>query len=165
MQLEIKQLKIMAHSIGINLLHCVLSDLRKNRLFPKKLYRNYFNVSDGSCDHKAILVLVENGLMELIKKDYYQVTEEGISVLKAWFVHNIPFAPADERNAKYLIKQINQYCQFMYYKFGEDNGKEIFDYYKNYTVKKLYTSHTVTDTINRFKAKLRRLYRISPEAF
>lgn len=165
MQLEIKQLKIIAHSIGINLLHCALSDKRVDRSFPKTHYRNYFNVTQGSCDHKVIMVLVEQGLMSLIKKDYYQVTEKGISILKSWFAENIPFVPSAERNLKYLLKQINLYCQFMYYRFGENNGQEILHYYKNYTVKKFYTSHTVTDTINRFKPKLRQQYRISPELF
>jgi len=165
MELTIKHFELMAHSLGINLFHAMLSDKKADRTFPESHYRNHFNTAPNGVEYERIIDLVNQGLMFQIKPDYYGVTEEGKAGLGIWFVENFEYKPKSKQDLNYLLKKINPYTMYYRYKFGEDNAAEILKYYKNYTSKGFKTSHTVTDTINRFKTQLKKHYRISPELF
>jgi hypothetical protein len=78
-QLTLRELEVMAHATAWH--------LGKKR----RLYRNYFSASEGTDDMRAILKLVDRGLMhailppsENVPYTTFRVTADGIETLKRW---------------------------------------------------------------------------------
>jgi hypothetical protein len=160
MELTIKQLDIIAHSLGINLFNAILSDKNKDKILPNEFYRNYYCISDeNSYSFQSIKELITYNLMEKFSDGIYIVTELGKLEFIQHFHKLVIYKPLGERDENYLKHKINAYCNFYNYKFCEDNSEHIISYFKNYYLLGYKVSFTTLDVINRFKKDLKKLYK------
>ena len=159
-KLTLKQLLLIAHSLGIDLFNAVISLKRKDKYLPSEYYRNYFNTTKGSMDYEAIQELVKLGMMEEMQdnKDYFRVTLAGMIKFRLQYGEYVEYLKPHYRDLPYLKKRINFYCAFYNYNFGgNDNSAHILDEYIKYR-KGVYVSHTTKDVIVKFKSEMARLH-------
>lgn len=143
-----------AHSLGIDLYKAAMSHQRKDKILPDEFYRNRFQA-----DHNQNLEdLIEIGYVIKSKwqeLNYYCITKEGIKQFRKQFQEIVNYVPIPERDLNYLKHRLNFYCDYHYYKFGEDNADTIISNYLNYYIKKHHVSHTTEDVIKTFKKELK----------
>jgi len=151
------ELKIISHSLGIDLFRAVISLKLKDKKLPISFYRNYYNASERQAAIVGIDKLIERSLMETTQKDYYHVTEKGIELFKKQFSELAIYKPKKELNIDYLRHRINFYCRFYNYNFCENNSDHVIEYAYKYFVGREYVSHTTKDVILRFKTELKKL--------
>jgi DNA-binding PadR family transcriptional regulator len=84
-----EELKIMGHSLGVNVYHAKVSKKKKDKKLPQEFYRNYFCASPGHSDYTTLQSLFKKGYMETWtsfgNQQYFGVTDEGIKVFKEEF--------------------------------------------------------------------------------
>lgn len=155
--LSFSELKIISHSLGIDLFNAVMSLKLKDKKLPTSFYRNYYNASERQVTISGIDNLVKRGFMETRQKDYYHVTEKGIEQFKKQFLELAIYKPKKELNIGYLRHRINFYCTFYNYSFCENNSDHVIEYAHKYFIGREYVSHTTKDVILRFKTELKKL--------
>lgn len=87
MAIDFKEFEIIAHSLGINLLHAKTSKYKRDKKLPKEFYRNRFCTSEGHTDLPIIEILVSFGYMAKGQTmnsgrdayTFWHVTNEGIT--------------------------------------------------------------------------------------
>lgn len=159
------ELKIVSHSLGIDLFKAVISLKLKDKKLPLSFYRNYYNCSDRQAAIIGINTMVENGYMETRQKDYYHVSEKGIELFKKQFSELAIYKPKNEMNIDYLKNRINFYCTFYNYRFCDNNSEHVIEYAYKYFIGREYVSHTTKDVILRFKTELKKLSKEKAVAF
>lgn len=86
------ELKLIGHSLGVNVYHAKLSKLKKDKKLPKEFYRNYFCASVNHTDFPTLDGLQLKGLMKSWTKFdnlYFGVTEKGIELFKEEFTKQV----------------------------------------------------------------------------
>jgi hypothetical protein len=64
MTVTFKEASVLAHTLGVNLLHAKESKKAADKRLPKSFYRNRFCASEGHDDLEHLVSLSEKGLME-----------------------------------------------------------------------------------------------------
>lgn len=150
----LEQIFDVAHSLGIDMYKAAMSHQRKDKILPDQFYRNRFQA-----DHNQNLEdLIEDGYVTKQKWQdlgYYSITEKGIRQFRKQFEEIVNYVPIPQRDLNYLKHRLNFYCDYNYYRFGEDNAQVIIDNYLNYYIKKYRVSHTTEDVIKTFKKELK----------
>ena len=156
--LSFSDLKVVSHSLGIDLFTAVMSFKLKDKKLPKTFYRNYYNASERQAELAGIYNLIKLGYMACGNPEYYYVTEKGIEQFRLQFSEMAIYKKKQDTDIENLKYRINFYCTFYNYKFCDDNSEHIFHYYKEYYLKGFYVSHTTKDTILRFRLELKRFF-------
>ena len=63
MELTFKEASILAHTLGVNLLHAKVSKKAVDKRLPKSFYRNRFCASENNDDFECLVSLSNKGLM------------------------------------------------------------------------------------------------------
>jgi len=83
MSISIKQVQILGHSLGIDLLNAHISAKKRDKKLPKEFYRNRFCAGDGHDDVATLQSLEKIGYMaqgikiNSGKETLWYVTDEG----------------------------------------------------------------------------------------
>jgi len=160
-ELNFQQLKIISHTLGIDLFKAAMSHNLKDKRLPISFYRNYYNASTRQAEVYGINTLVGMGYMMQFRYEYYSVTDKGIKQFVKQYNELVNYRPKNDRNdVEYLKHRINFYCDFYNYNFCNDNSSHILEYAKRYLIDKDRVSHTTEDVILRFKNELRRFLKL-----
>ena len=155
--LSFSDLKLVAHSLGIDLFKSVISLKQKDKKLPFSFYRNYYNASERQAGIAGIDKLVEKGFMEKSVLNYYYVTDRGIEKFKKQFSELAIYKPKSEMNIDYLRHRINFYCTFYNYNFCANNSDHVIEYAYKLLIGREYVSYTTKNVIGQFKTELKKL--------
>ena len=112
-KLNTDSLKLISHSLGINLIEKVISPYMKHKSLPNEFYRNYYNAPDGHYKMNIIKKLLKIGVMEKFEKDYYRITEKGLYSFREMFESIAIAKKPKDRDTEYLKHRINFYCPLL----------------------------------------------------
>ena len=159
--MDIKQLLIVSHSLGIDLFCAIISNKKKDKQLPAEFYRNRFNASVNHSDYPILEELVKLGIMEQWQPDWYYVTDHGISEFKKEFAKCAMYKPVPERDVQYLKDKIDFYVEF--YGFGLVCGYPISQFiieeYLYCYLEGGYVGKETLQIIRKFKKELSNLYK------
>lgn len=153
---SISEIKLIAHSLGIDVLAAAMSHKRIDKSLSNTFYRNYYQ----SNDEELFRSLVHAEYAYKISRNnlwYYHITESGIAKFKQEFKELVNYQKYPNRDIHYLRNRINFYCDWCNYNFGNDNaGHVISVYFGDYSLGH-NISHTTRDCIRRFLNELKAL--------
>lgn len=155
--LSFSDMKLVSHSLGIDLFKSVMSFKLKDKKLPRTFYRNYYNASKRQAEMVGIYDLIKLGYMACGNPEYYYVTEKGIEQFRLQFSEMAIYKKKQDIDIDNLKHRINFYCSFYNYKFCDDNSDHVIEYAPKYLINKEYVSHTTKDVIDRFKSELKAL--------
>ena len=146
------QIQRIAHSLGVQLYHAILSDKKKDRTLPKEFYRNYYQISQDTYLEQLVGIRCATK-RETMGVNVYHITEKGIDAFRKRFEELIQYTPESNRDLNYLKTKINLYCWYHSYTLSTDYivSKYLEDYRDGG-----YVSHTTKDVIETFKKELKK---------
>lgn len=155
--ISFSDMRLISHSLGIDLFKAVMSLKLKDKKLPRTFYRNYYNASKRQAEIAGIPSLIDKGILKQIQPEYYSVSDKGIAIFKQRFYQMAIYKPKKSFDIDYLKHRINFYCSFYNYKFCDDNSNHVLEYAAKLLINKEYVSHTTKDVILRFKTELKKL--------
>lgn len=155
-ELTMSELKVVSHSLGINLYHSALCDNRKDKDLPHKYYRNYFAGNNEHLDN-----LVADGLAETREQftdKVYHISDLGIKQFERQYHEMVRYVPVKNRDLNYLKRKVEFYSNWNYYTYSDPFGHAIESFISN-VIERHYISHTSKDLVNTFKAEFKKEYK------
>jgi len=153
-QFSISELKLIAHSLGIDLFNAVMSHKRIDKILPNTFYRNYYQ----SNDEALFGSLLQDGFVHKMYRSnlcYFHITESGIVKFKKEFEKLVNYQKQSNRDVSYLKSRIEFYCTWSNYNFGAGNAEHVISVYLNDYKQGHNISHTTRDCIRRFSNELK----------
>lgn len=150
------ELKLVSHSLGIDLYKMVMSHKKSDKELPEDFYRNHYQTNKNDLFEN----LIKKGLVvkrNVMGDNVYHITLKGVEKYREEVSQEMNYQPKGSRGLDYLKQRINWYCDWYGYKFGEDNADHIISAYVNYYLEGYRMSHTTTDCVKTFKKELKAL--------
>ena len=119
-ELTDSQLKIISHSLGIDIIRAKESDNEKYKFLPEEFYRNYYCVGKSLNMTDDMKILEELGFIEKWingEQLYFEITKEGVDYFKDWFEKEITVKRQRTTKSK---QRYNEYIDADYF----DNFKD-----------------------------------------
>lgn len=91
-KLSFKEINILGHALGINVYNNCKTKKKRDKILPKKYYRNYFSASVNHDDFPTLSDLQNKGYMHSwsqFNNTYFGVTEEGKNVFETEYARLI----------------------------------------------------------------------------
>ena len=110
-ELTDSQLKIISHSLGIDIIRAKESDNEKYKFLPEEFYRNYYCVGKSLNMTDDMKLLEELGFIEKWingEQLYFEITKEGVDYFKDWFEKEITVKIKALYHPAYLLRMPTQ---------------------------------------------------------